>query len=708
MNNLYNRWCSRLLVLLLVGISNYANAQFTLNAPSGNSESNYQWYTGTAAAATPVGGATSASHTTSTAGVYFATFDKEGCGGATDYFVLVDDCDGDEEVTLSVGDSGTISWSNGDTGTSITVTATQTAETYTATMESGDCSKDLPSFTVANLSNCNDVDSDGIPDLVDLDDDNDGILDTQESCGTDPQTIGFSGITIDIELDDFPEQITWEITGPIGTVASGGPYFPGQANTIVFENLALSANGTYTFTIIDEYGDGLQGNPYFITGDDFSTITNTFDDAGGPPNVPIFQQETFNVTSAFTSAYSCLSADPSADSDNDGTPNYQDADFCTLNAAGVCDNLDTDGDGIIDMHDLDSDGDGCPDALDGGGSFTSANIENDTLTGGFGTDGIPLVATSSGQAVGTSQDSIQLSDECSTCGSATITYAMSDGTQNTTGYIWDGAAAPAGDVPSTQQYGVSRSTDYCEIGNWRHYHNENEPDKILFSLEMGSNTTEIDYIEIRVDQNSANRADTSSTNAMYTMARDWHVETVNGDPLTAAVNIRFYYVPTELQSMLNNAIAHSNTDPNSTAPTAADIVWFKKDSFDPASDIDPTGATLTTGTGYTALAPLVAAGANGVASTDTSAFGNNSNYIQFDNVSGFSGGTAFVLITGTALPVELTSFEGRALGCDVQLNWSTATEVNFSHYEVERSENGVDFKLVDKIEGTRNSRIINI
>ena len=64
---------------------------------------------------------------------------------------------------------------------------------------------------------------------------------------------------------------------------------------------------------------------------------------------------------------------------------------------------DYDGDGIPNHQDLDSDNDGCPDALEGGGSFTTADLTNNRLTGGVGVDGIPNVA-GSGQAIGSSQD----------------------------------------------------------------------------------------------------------------------------------------------------------------------------------------------------------------------------------------------------------------------------------------------------------------
>ena len=64
---------------------------------------------------------------------------------------------------------------------------------------------------------------------------------------------------------------------------------------------------------------------------------------------------------------------------------------------------DFDGDGIPNHLDPDSDNDGCPDAIEGGGSFTVANIINNRLTGGVGGNGVPSVA-GGGQAVGSSQN----------------------------------------------------------------------------------------------------------------------------------------------------------------------------------------------------------------------------------------------------------------------------------------------------------------
>ncbi|MGB1216246.1 MAG: immunoglobulin domain-containing protein, partial [Saprospiraceae bacterium] len=55
------------------------------------------------------------------------------------------------------------------------------------------------------------------------------------------------------------------------------------------------------------------------------------------------------------------------------------------------------------------------------------------------------------------------------------------------------------------------------------------------------------------------------------------------------------------------------------------------------------------------------------------------------------------------LPVELLFLEGSIRKEVNVLDWATASEINNSHFEVERSKNGVDFNYLGKVEGNGNS-----
>ena len=63
----------------------------------------------------------------------------------------------------------------------------------------------------------------------------------------------------------------------------------------------------------------------------------------------------------------------------------------------------------------------------------------------------------------------------------------------------------------------------------------------------------------------------------------------------------------------------------------------------------------------------------------------------------FYGEVATTVEPCIALPVELTQFKGAADGCNVNLSWSSSSEENFSHYELERSNNGRTFELAESV-----------
>lgn len=74
--------------------------------------------------------------------------------------------------------------------------------------------------------------------------------------------------------------------------------------------------------------------------------------------------------------------------------------------------------------------------------------------------------------------------------------------------------------------------------------------------------------------------------------------------------------------------------------------------------------------------------------------------------SDFNGKNLYVWMLESAnflLPVTLTSFDARAVSKEVVLNWSTASESNSSHFSIERSSNGKDYKDIGRVNSHGNS-----
>lgn len=61
---------------------------------------------------------------------------------------------------------------------------------------------------------------------------------------------------------------------------------------------------------------------------------------------------------------------------------------------------------------------------------------------------------------------------------------------------------------------------------------------------------------------------------------------------------------------------------------------------------------------------------------------------------------------GMQLPVELLEFTGRNLEDNNVLNWSTASESNSSHFEIERSLDGTDFLQIGRVDAAFESNVV--
>ena len=60
-------------------------------------------------------------------------------------------------------------------------------------------------------------------------------------------------------------------------------------------------------------------------------------------------------------------------------------------------------------------------------------------------------------------------------------------------------------------------------------------------------------------------------------------------------------------------------------------------------------------------------------------------------------GASNCVFLGVPLPVDLRSFSGSCLGDYIQLQWQTANEMNHSHFEVEKSGDGLHFSTLERV-----------
>lgn len=100
---------------------------------------------------------------------------------------------------------------------------------------------------------------------------------------------------------------------------------------------------------------------------------------------------------------------------------------------------------------------------------------------------------------------------------------------------------------------------------------------------------------------------------------------------------------------------------------------------------------------YFTIAQLQTIGVNFRAGRNT----NTGSANQFPQVDGLTLAITYTL----PLPIELISFKGRFLSkTETEIQWSTATEINNSHFLLDRSYDGIEFEKVAKINGAGYSQ----
>ncbi|TND03509.1 MAG: hypothetical protein FD123_3930 [Bacteroidetes bacterium] len=254
---------------------------------------------------------------------------------------------------------GTVSFTNANAAnTSATVTIAGTYVLEWTIFNASPCAASADQATIT-FQTC-DHDGDGIPDNIDVDDDNDGILDTIEgSADTDGD-----GIPDYFDLDSDNDGIT-DVIEAGGTDADGDGIIDGFTDLDgdgLSDNVDPSQGGT-PLPVPDTDGDGIPD--YLDLDSDNDGITDVIEAGGTDANGD-------GIIDGFT------------DADNDGLSDNVDP----TQGGTPLPTPDSDGDGIADYLDLDSDNDGITDVTEAGGTDTNgdgiidgfADADNDGLS----------------------------------------------------------------------------------------------------------------------------------------------------------------------------------------------------------------------------------------------------------------------------------------------------------------------------------------
>ena len=274
-----------------------------------------------------------------------------GADDSPDYLNLDSDADGctdaDEAYASDTADGG----DGGQFGTGIPA-ATGAFGLVTAAPYNTGVVASVTDATDTSACDAIDLDGDGINDAADLDDDNDGILDTEEgTVDTDGDGI-IDAHDLDSDNDGVPDIVE---AGGIDTDGDGRLDYPtpGDPTSMVDANS-------------DGLDDSIAATPLPDADSDDDGIVDRLDLDADNDGIP-------DVTEAGgPDADGDGTIDAFVDADNDGFADSVDSDDDTI--LGIADggtplaNPDTDNDGVDDRIDVDSDNDGITDVTEAGGT----------------------------------------------------------------------------------------------------------------------------------------------------------------------------------------------------------------------------------------------------------------------------------------------------------------------------------------------------
>lgn len=248
----------------------------------------------------------------------------------------------------------------------------------------------------------------------------------------------------------------------------------------------------------------------------------------------------------------------------------------------------------------------------------------------------------------------------------------------------------------------------ADINGWHYYFHPGDSNALLFAVRnslAGGNTLHIDsvvdYIELRKAK-LYDRLIQGIDSFHLVLPYDWNVHTKNTP--NGNMDIKFYYNPIEISKLtaVSDSIEATNTD------LASLRTWFKANQGSGISFLngDINVLDIDNSLDITALLSNAPNYTNGIASTDSSPWmveGNGKNFVQFNGLTSFSGGTlSETLFDPTPLPVNWLSFQATLQEKDAHLIWQTSSELSNEFFSIERSVDAKEWLEISRIAGNGN------
>ncbi len=517
-------------------------------------------------------------------------------------------------------------------------------------------------YTDSNSDGIPDVyelDNDGIPNHLDKDSDNDGIVDIIEAGGVDDNEDG--------EVD-YPT--------------------PGDPTTMTdADNDGLDDNR-------DDVDSGSGGGE--VTSGTPWAETNT-DGVGNPDYLDIDADDDGIVDNTEGQSTSGYTAPSGSDTDLDGIDDAYDPD----DGGSYITPVNTEGTGNPDYTDTDSDDDGELDEVEGHDS----NGDGTADSGSPASTGVPGGSTDAdGDGLLDGYDN-ETSDRDPTNASLNPNSHPNED-EGGSERDWREVPCANGLVTLAPDNATTTASDFCVNGDWTYYYDPADPTELLFAIEhtpAGGNTNDFTVsVDITASSNPTSEAgvysaeSTGSGQATFMMGRYYNINITSGS-LNGNVNIRFYYDTDESDTLA--AVADRwNQDNAGGTGNVSGLRWFTMNS----GSLDPGSADLqTTGIqGSTELIPSSTSTENGV------------QFAQFSVGSLTGGGLAYSVGTNSViLPVEWFSFEieKQTEPNEVKLIWSTVSEKNTDVFVVERSSHEDDGWIeIAREKAAGNSQVLQV